>query len=50
MNYNWHLLLLLLVLVRCLGMWTRVPAHIYPHLSKVRLLLETDDEIHELCL
>jgi len=25
-------------------------AQIYPHLSKVRLLLETDDETHELYL
>ena len=40
---SWHLLLLLLlVLPRCPDMWTSVPAHIYPHLSKARLLLETN--------
>ena len=49
--HSWHLLLLLLlVLPRCLDMWTSVPAHIYPHLSKVRLLLETNGGINEQCL
>ena len=49
--YSWHLLLLLLlILPRCLDMWTSVPAHIYPHLSKVRLLLETNGGINEQCL
>jgi len=28
-------------------MWTSVPAHIYPHLSKIRLLLETNGGINE---
>jgi len=31
-------------------MWTSVPAHIYPHLSKARLLLETNMDINEQCL
>ena len=49
--YRWHLLLLLLlILPRCLDMWTSIPAHIYPHLSKVRLLLETNGDINEQCL
>ena len=49
--HSWHLLLLLLlVLPWCLDMWTSVPAHIYPHLSKARLLLETNGGINEQCL
>ena len=44
------LLLLLLILPRCLDMSTSVPAHIYPHLSKSRLLLETNRGINEQCL
>ena len=44
------LLLLLLVLPRCLDMWTSVLTHIYPHLSKARLLLKTNGGINEQCL
>jgi len=42
--------IILLVLPRCLGMWTSIPAHIYPHLSKVRLLLKTNGGTNEQCL
>jgi len=28
-------------------MWNSVPAHIYPHQSKARLLLETNEGIKE---
>jgi len=31
-------------------MWTSVPAHIYPYLSKARLLLKTNGGINEQCL
>ena len=31
-------------------MWISVPAHIYPHLSKTRLLLEINGGINEQCL
>jgi len=31
-------------------MWTSFPVHIYPHLSKVRFLLETNGGINEQCL
>ena len=27
-----------------------VPTHIHPYMSKLRLLLKTDDETNELCL
>jgi len=47
---GWHLLLLLLILPRCLDMWTSIPAHIYPHLSGARLLLKTNRGINEQCL
>jgi len=38
------LLLLLLALPIYLGMCPSVPTHIHPYMSKLRLLLETDDE------
>ena len=44
------LLLLLLVLPIYLGMYPSVPVHIYPYMSKLKLLLETDDETNGLCL
>jgi len=47
---SWHLLILLLVLPRCLGMWTSIQTHIYRHLSKARLLLKTNKGINEQCL
>ena len=31
-------------------MWTSVPAHLYPRLSKAKLLLETNGVINEQCL
>jgi len=43
-------LLLLLILPIYLGMCHSVPTHIHPYMSKLRLLLETDDEIYGLCL
>ena len=44
------ILLLLLVLPIYLGMCPSVPIHIHQYMSKLRLLLETDDEINGLCL
>ena len=43
-------LLLLLVLPIYLGMYPNVPTHIHPYMSKLRLLLKTDDETNGLCL
>ena len=44
------LLVLLLVLSRYLNMWTSIPEHIYPHLSKAMLLFETNGGINKQCL
>ena len=44
------LLLLLLAPPIYLGMCPSVPTHIHPYMSKLRLLLETDDETNMLCL
>jgi len=44
------LLLLVLVLSIYLGMFPTVPTHIHPYMSKLRLLLETDNETNMLCL
>jgi len=44
---SWYLLLLLLILPKCLGMWTSILARIYPHLSKARLLLKTNRGINK---
>jgi len=43
-------LLLLLALSIYLGMCPSVPTHIHPYTSKLRSLLETDDETTVLCL
>jgi len=43
-------LLLLLVLPIYLGMCPSVLTHIHPYISKLRLLLETDEETNVLCL
>jgi len=47
MSYYLGILLLLFVLPRCLDMWTSIPAHIYPHLSKARLSLKINGGINE---
>jgi len=44
------LLLLLLILSIYLGMFISVPIYIHSYMSKLRLLLETDNETSELCL
>jgi len=44
------ILLLLLILPICLGMCPSVPTHIHPYMSKLRMLLETNNETNRLCL
>ena len=43
-------ILLLLVLPIYLGMCPSVPTHMHPYMSKLRLLLETNEGINEQCL
>ena len=43
------LLLLLLILSIYLGMCPSVPTHVHPYMSKLRLLLETNDQTNRLC-
>ena len=48
--YHFYCSILLLILLICLGMCNSVLTHIHPHLSKLRLLLETSVGINEQCL
>ena len=48
--YHFYCLILLLILLIYLGMCNSVLTHIHPHLSKLRLLLETSGSINEQCL
>jgi len=44
------ILLLLLILPLDLGTCPSVPTYMHPYISKLRLLLKTDDETNGLCL
>jgi len=44
------ILLLLLILFIYLGMCASLPTHIHSYMSKLRLLLETDDKTNGVCL
>jgi len=45
-----NILLLLLILPIYIGMYPSDPTHIHPYMSKLRLLLKTDEETNGLCL